>query len=162
MYSIQPILSIVLETSIGKFPVLHFHAKISYWKSGIINSISNDIVTYQVPQSGQVRRSSALFDDRLCKESPYGNKYGDKSHEVNAVDDASGVGEAIILAALFLLWFYTIYRFYREWHKLNFPTEEYEAKGWNLLDEMSWEVKAKSRRLQNKTPFIGPLKVFHP
>ena len=136
------------------------------FKSGIINSISNDIVTYQVPENGQVRRSSALFDDRLCKESAYGNKYGDKSHEVDAVDDASGVGEAIILAAVFFLWFYTIYRFYLEWQKMNIPFEEHEAKGWNLLDEMSWEVKAKSRRLQNKTPFIGPLfnaplEVFH-
>ena len=114
-----------------------------------------------------MRRSSALYDDHLCKESLYGNKYGDKSHEVDAVDDASGVGEAIILAAVFFLWFYTIYRFYLEWQKLNIPTEEHEVKGWDLLDEMSWEVKAKSRRLRNKTPFIGPLfiapfAVFHP
>ena len=109
-----------------------------------------------------MRDQSPLYNDRLCRKSPYRNEYGDLSHELNAIDDASGVGEAIILAAVFLLWFYTIYRFYREWQKLNYPAEEYEAKGWDLLDEFSWQVKAKSRRLRNKTPFIGPLKVFHP
>ena len=109
-----------------------------------------------------MRDQSPLYDDRLCKKSPYHNEYEDRSHELNAVDDASGVGEALILTAVFLLWFYTIYRFYREWHKLNFPTEEYEAKGWDLLYDFSLEVKAKSRHLRKKTPFIGPLKVFHP